>query len=168
MLVSKNGTVEDLIQALIKKAKITDEAEGGRIRVYETSSNRFYREPARDQSVLNLNEYTQIFAERIPEEERTAEDNNFIHVFHFQNEVNRVHGVPFKFLLLEVSIHLLARFIVHYVTLMSSILLMPGLGREIRRYEEETREENWNQRQELREDQICYCQTSKLLKTTVS
>lgn len=104
MLVSKTGTIEDLIQALIKKAKIADEAEGGRIRVYETSSNRFYREPARDQSVLNLNEYTQIFAERVPEEERTADDNNFIHVFHFQNEVNRVHGVPFKFLLIEVCI----------------------------------------------------------------
>ncbi|KAL6910991.1 putative ubiquitin hydrolase [Trichoderma evansii] len=101
LLVSKTGTIEDLIEALIKKAKIADEAEGGRIRVYETSSNRFYREPARDQSVLNLNEYTQIFAERVPEEERTADDNNFIHVFHFQNEVNRVHGVPFKFLLLE-------------------------------------------------------------------
>lgn len=95
--------MEDLIQALVKKAKIPDETEGGRIRVYETSSNRFYREPARDQSVLNLNEYTQIFAERIPEEELAADDNNFIHVFHFQNEVNRVHGVPFKFLLLEVS-----------------------------------------------------------------
>lgn len=103
LLVSKTGTMEDLIQALVKKAKIADEAEGGRIRVYETSSNRFYREPARDQSVLNLNEYTQIFAERIPEEEKAADDNNFIHVFHFQNEVNRVHGVPFKFLLIEVS-----------------------------------------------------------------
>jgi ubiquitin carboxyl-terminal hydrolase 7 len=88
---------------LVKKAKIPDEAEGGRIRVYETSSNRFYREPARDQPVMNLNEYTQIFAERIPEEEKAADENNFIHVFHFQNEVNRVHGVPFKFLLLEVS-----------------------------------------------------------------
>lgn len=52
---------------------------------------------------MNLNEYTQIFAERIPEEEKAADENNFIHVFHFQNEVNRVHGVPFKFLLLEVS-----------------------------------------------------------------
>lgn len=52
---------------------------------------------------MNLNEYTQIFAERIPEEEKAADENNFIHVFHFQNEVNRVHGVPFKFLLVEVS-----------------------------------------------------------------
>ncbi|RDA85100.1 hypothetical protein CP532_3121 [Ophiocordyceps camponoti-leonardi (nom. inval.)] len=101
LLVPKTGTIEDLIQALIKKAKIADEAEGGRIRVYESSSNRFYREPQRDHPVLNLNEYTQIFAERVPEDEVRAEEKNFIQVFHFQNEVNRVHGVPFKFLLKE-------------------------------------------------------------------
>jgi ubiquitin carboxyl-terminal hydrolase 7 len=102
-LVPKTGTIEDLIQALVTKAKITDEEEGGRIRVYETSSNRFYREPLRDHPVLNLNEYTQIFAERVPEDEETAEANEFVNVFHFQNEVNRVHGVPFKFRVIEVS-----------------------------------------------------------------
>jgi ubiquitin carboxyl-terminal hydrolase 7 len=103
VLVPKTGTIEDLIQALVKKAQITDEAEGGRIRVYETNSNRFYREPQREHLVSNLNDYTQIYAERVPEEEQAADDNNFIQVFHFQNEVNRAHGVPFRFLLVEVS-----------------------------------------------------------------
>lgn len=101
-MVPKNGTVEDLIQGLIKKAQIPDEEEGGRIRIYETNSHRIYREPPRDHSVANLSEYTQIYAERVPQEELTAEDNNFIQGFHFQGEVNRAHGVPFKFLLLEV------------------------------------------------------------------
>jgi ubiquitin carboxyl-terminal hydrolase 7 len=94
--------MDDLIHALIKKAQIPDEQEGGKIRVYETSSNRFYRETRREQPVLNLNEYTQIFAERMSEEEAGAPEENFIQVFHFQNEVNRAHGVPFKFLLVEV------------------------------------------------------------------
>lgn len=102
LLVPKTGTIDDLVQALVKKAKIADEAEGGRIRVYETSSNKFYREPARDHGVLNLNEYGDIYAERVPEEEIGSEDTHFIQVFHFQNEVNRTHGVPFKFLLIEV------------------------------------------------------------------
>ena len=53
---------------------------------------------------MNLNEYTQIYAERVTEEEVAAPEENFIQVFHFQNEVNRVHGVPFKFLLKEVSL----------------------------------------------------------------
>lgn len=98
----KTGTIEDLIQALVKKAQIADETEGGRIRVYETSANKFYREPLREHPVLNLNEYTQIYAERVPEEEAAADEANYIQVFHFQNEINRVHGVPFKFVLIEV------------------------------------------------------------------
>lgn len=85
------------------KAQIPDEEKGGKIRVYEMSSNRFYREPPREYPVLNLNEYTQILAERVPEEELAAEDSSFIYVFHFQNDASRVHGIPFKFLLVEVS-----------------------------------------------------------------
>ncbi|KOS19761.1 Ubiquitin carboxyl-terminal hydrolase 21 [Escovopsis weberi] len=100
LLVPKTGTVEDVIQTLIKKAKIPDEAEEGRIRIYETNSNRFYREPLREHPVANLNDYTQIYAERVPEEEESA-DCNLIQVFHFQNEVSRMHGVPFRFLIIE-------------------------------------------------------------------
>ncbi|KAM3435866.1 hypothetical protein NHJ13734_005366 [Beauveria thailandica] len=101
LLVPKTGTIEDLIQALVKKAKIADEAEGGRIRVYETSSNKFYREPVRDHAVQNLSEYTQIYAERVPADEQDANEANYIPVFHFQNEPSRTHGVPFRFLLVE-------------------------------------------------------------------
>ncbi|KAM3559956.1 hypothetical protein ARSEF4850_003889 [Beauveria asiatica] len=101
LLVPKTGTIEDLIQALVKKAKIADEAEGGRIRVYETSSNKFYREPVRDHAVQNLSEYTQIYAERVPADEQDANEANYIPVFHFQNEPSRTHGVPFRFLLIE-------------------------------------------------------------------
>jgi len=99
--VPKAGTLSDVVEALIKKLQIPDEAEGGRIRIYETNSNRVYREPARDHAVLNLSDYTQIYAERVPSEEVDADEGNFIQVFHFQNEVNRSHGVPFKFLMVE-------------------------------------------------------------------
>ena len=71
--------------------------------MYEASSNRLYREPPRDLPVLNLNEYTQIFAERVPDEEEASPDGHYINVFHFQNDMSRVHGIPFKFLLLEVN-----------------------------------------------------------------
>lgn len=104
MLVPKTGTIEDVIQALIKKANIAPEADEGRIRIYESSSNKFYREPPRDHTVMTLNDYTQLFAERVPEEETTAEDGSYVSVFHFQNEVNRVHGTPFRFLIVEVRI----------------------------------------------------------------
>lgn len=101
LLVPKNGTTDDLIEALVKKAEIPDENEGGRIRVYETSQHKFYRELNRDYPVISLSDYTGLVAERIPEDELTADDAHFIFVFHFQNEPSRVHGIPFKFLLIE-------------------------------------------------------------------
>ncbi|WZH44968.1 Ubiquitin thiolesterase [Fusarium acuminatum] len=101
LLVPKTGTIEDLVEALIKKAQIPSEAEGGRLRIYETSSNRFYREPLREHPVINLNEYATIYAERVPQEELNADESQFTYAFHFQNDVSRVHGVPFKFLVVE-------------------------------------------------------------------
>lgn len=107
LLVAKNGHIEDLIQVLVQKASIPDETEGGRIRVYETSSHKFYRELSRDYPVISMNDYTNVFAERVPEEEINDEEaTNFIQVFHFQNEPSRVHGVPFKFMLVEVCVAL--------------------------------------------------------------
>lgn len=140
MLVPKTGTVEDLIEALIKKAHISSEDEGGRIRVYETSSNRFYREPVREHPVMNLNDFTQLYAERVPQDEAVAEDGNFIQVFHFQNDVSRFHGVPFKFLLIEVS---------YPPNWLRVCETKNDPGREICGYEEAIGKANWNQRQEL-------------------
>ncbi|KAL1876598.1 hypothetical protein VTK73DRAFT_9262 [Phialemonium thermophilum] len=102
LLVTKSGNVEDLIQALIKKARIPSEEEGGKIRVYEISSHKFFRELDRTFPVISINEYTTVVAERIPQEELEADDPSaFISVFHFQNEPSRAHGMPFKFLLKE-------------------------------------------------------------------
>jgi ubiquitin carboxyl-terminal hydrolase 7 len=103
--VTKSGQVEDLIEALIKKAKIQSEDDGGRIRLYETSNHKFFRELERSYPVISINDYTQVVAERIPEEELDIKDStHFISVFQFQAEPSRSHGMPFKFLLKEVSL----------------------------------------------------------------
>ncbi|KAM0601550.1 hypothetical protein ACHAP1_008588 [Verticillium nonalfalfae] len=91
LLVAKNGIIEDLIQALIKRADLTDEAESGRIRVYEASQHKFYRELKRDYPVISLNDYTNLYAERVPDDEVNVDDTNTISVFHFQGEPNRAH-----------------------------------------------------------------------------
>ncbi|KAM7219944.1 ubiquitin carboxyl-terminal hydrolase [Rhypophila decipiens] len=102
ILVAKNGQVEDLIAGLIKKAKIASEEEGGRLRIYETNSHKFFRELARDYPVISINDYTTVVAERIPEEELEAtESAQYISAFHFQGEPNRAHGMPFRFLIHE-------------------------------------------------------------------
>lgn len=101
--MTKSGQVEDLIEGLIKKAKIPSEEEGGRLRIYETNNHKFFRELDRTYPVISINEYTTVVAERIPEEEVEAKENDlYISVFHFQGEPNRAHGVPFKFLIHEV------------------------------------------------------------------
>lgn len=102
-MVTKSGQVEDLIEGLIKKAKIPSEEEGGRLRIYETNNHKFFRELDRHYPVISINEYTTVVAERIPEEEVEAKDGDlYISVFHFQGEPNRAHGMPFKFLIHEV------------------------------------------------------------------
>lgn len=98
----KNGTIQDLIEGLIKKARLEDEATKGPIRVFEAQSNKFYKEfTARDLSVVAFTDYTNLYAERVSDEDDVPE-NNWINAFHFQVEPNKAHGVPFKFPLFEV------------------------------------------------------------------
>ncbi|KAK3359743.1 hypothetical protein B0T25DRAFT_533748 [Lasiosphaeria hispida] len=102
VLVTKSGQVDDLIEALVKKAKMPSEEEGGRIRVYETSNHKFFRDLDRTYPVISINDYTSVVAERIPQEELEVKDTTqFISVFHFQGESSRAHGMPFRFLLKE-------------------------------------------------------------------
>ncbi|AEO63311.1 8c6c3997-ee0a-462a-991b-d5e8e1ac56d1 [Thermothielavioides terrestris] len=102
VLVPKNGQVEDLINCLIKKAKIPSEEEAGRIRIYEISNHRFFRELDRSYPVISVNDYTTVIAERIPSEDAEVQDpNQFISVFQFHGEPSRAHGIPFRFLLKE-------------------------------------------------------------------
>lgn len=101
VLVNKQGHIEDLVQAFVKKAQIQDESEGGRIRVYEIHHHKFFRELVPNYPVISINDYADVIAERIPEEELNADERDFIKVIHFQNDPSRVHGIPFKFLLKE-------------------------------------------------------------------
>ncbi|KAI1262195.1 cysteine proteinase [Xylariaceae sp. FL1019] len=101
VLVSKQGHVEDLIDALVKKAQLKDQEEAGRIRLYEVHNHKFFRELVPNYPVLSINEYVDVIGERIPQEETGANDQDFIKVIHFQNDPSRMHGIPFKFLLKE-------------------------------------------------------------------
>lgn len=153
-LVSKNGNVDDLIQVLTMKAQIPDESEAGRIRVYEVTGHKFFRELPREHPVISINDYTSLVAERVPEEEVGAEENQFIQVFHFQNEPSRAHGMPFKFLLKEVS---KKKLLLPRYDIVVTISLTVFKGREVRGDQEAAGEADGPERQELREDQVCGC-----------
>jgi ubiquitin carboxyl-terminal hydrolase 7 len=100
VLVPKVGNIDDLVQALIKKAGLDDEATAGPIRILEVHSSKIHRESPRDQQVSQLNDYVTVYAERIPEEDLGPDvdaANDFVQAFHFQGEPSKSHGVPFKF-----------------------------------------------------------------------
>lgn len=90
-----------MINGLIKKAQLADEAEAGKIRIFEANNHRFYRDMSREYPVISINEYSNLLAERTSAEEAEASDKDYINCFHFQAEANRPHGVPFRFLLVE-------------------------------------------------------------------
>ena len=59
-----------------------------------------YRELSEDFSITGVNEFVSLYAERMPDEEINAMDNDrAIYCFHFDKEPSKPHGVPFKFIL---------------------------------------------------------------------
>ncbi|KAI9647182.1 ubiquitin-specific protease ubp15 [Ciborinia camelliae] len=105
ILVPKTGIVDDIVTSLIKKAQLEDEEKGGPIRVYEIHSNKIHKELPRGHPVKDITEYINIMLERIPEEELAQPNGSqYIYAFHFQGEPNKVHSIPFKFLIFQDEI----------------------------------------------------------------
>lgn len=93
-----------MIYAIIKKLNIEDDDAISAIRVYEMHSNKIQRELTRSHAVISITDYVQLAAEIIPVEDRGVSNSEFIYAFHFQNESNKTHGIPFKFRIMEVSV----------------------------------------------------------------
>ena len=91
------------MDALIKKAQLDDEATAGPIRLFEAHNNRIHRELSREFVISNMTDYVQLVAERPPTEDLNADASEFIYAFHFHQEPNKTHGIPFRFRLIEVS-----------------------------------------------------------------
>lgn len=104
VLVPKTGTVRDFIAPLKRKAELSDEDEQ-HLRFYEVRACTIYRELEETYSVSNFNEFVTIYAERIPQEEieADAETDRAVYCFHYDKEPQKVHSVPFKFIIKPVS-----------------------------------------------------------------
>lgn len=99
VLVPKNGIVADLISGISRKLQL-DESTMRLVRVFEVHSGKIHKELLEDFNVVSLNEFTTLYAEKIPEEELAAtEEDRFIYCYHFDKEPSKPHGVPFKFVL---------------------------------------------------------------------
>ena len=98
----KSGTVRDLHQGLLQKAKLDDE-NNQNVRICEVRGNKVYKELLLDDPVAILSEYAGLLAEKMPGEERDADRSNFVDCFHFEKEPTKPHGIPFRFLVKPVS-----------------------------------------------------------------
>ena len=97
ILVPKAGLVSDLVRGLQKKAGLSD-AVMDRTRIFEVAQSKIHKELADEGSVVPIQEFAMLYAEVIPDEEMNAEEGDkAIYAFHFDKEPNRLHGVPFKF-----------------------------------------------------------------------
>ena len=102
VLVPKLGTARDLHQSLQRKAKLDDDIIQ-KVRIYEVRGNRVFKELLPDDPVAMFTEFTILYAEKMPEEERDADRRDFINCFHFEKEPTKPHGIPFRFLVKPVS-----------------------------------------------------------------
>jgi ubiquitin carboxyl-terminal hydrolase 7 len=100
IFVQKNGNISDLLEGLQQKAKIPDDVMQ-KCRVYEAHQNKFYKDLPLEHNVLSINEFFAIYVERIPDEELEEENPRYIYVLHFDKELSKIHGIPFKFIIKE-------------------------------------------------------------------
>ncbi|KAG4305385.1 hypothetical protein PORY_000941, partial [Pneumocystis oryctolagi] len=99
VLVSKTGTLKDVVQILIHKLNLSPELID-RFHIFGVHSNRIYKDFDLTYPVTALQDFLLLYAELIPEDELVLEENDqYIHVYHFQKEPTRSHGIPFRFII---------------------------------------------------------------------
>ncbi|KAI4109728.1 MAG: hypothetical protein L6R37_000415 [Teloschistes peruensis] len=99
ILAPKDGVIQDLYASIKRRANLSDEA-ADRLRIYECNGCRISRELPANAVLVGVPDYSTLYAELIPEEERNANEEDWtIFAFHFDKEPNKTHGIPFKFVI---------------------------------------------------------------------
>ena len=100
ILVPKQATFAEVREQLQKRAELPNEIMG-QIRFYEAHSGKVYKVLPLSHSVVALNEFLTIYAERVPEEEQQLDvekGDRPLWCFHFEKEPNKHHSIPFIFI----------------------------------------------------------------------
>ncbi|RXK41314.1 ubiquitin carboxyl-terminal hydrolase 7 [Tremella mesenterica] len=101
-LLPKTTTFADVADQLASAVRPPSDGSG-RIRLFDISqSGRSQREYTGSEMIGNLIDPAEIYAEEIPLEEVNAEDGTkIVNLFHYHRDLQRIHGVPCKFVLRE-------------------------------------------------------------------
>jgi ubiquitin carboxyl-terminal hydrolase 7 len=97
-LLPKTSMIHDLADLLAKQVTLSS-GSTGKIRVFEVSKDgKTQKEFTGSEMIGNIPDPVELYAEEMPREELEADEHEkIISVFHFQKEVSRTHGVPFRF-----------------------------------------------------------------------
>ena len=104
LLVPKAGNLDDVVMALQRKmgSEALPDDKLARIRIFEGHANKIYRDLPLNWPVTNLTDFTQMFAEIVPEGESKGEYDEdgagMLSAFQFDKETTKPHGIPFYFL----------------------------------------------------------------------
>lgn len=103
-MLPKTSTFNDLSEHLLRHVKL--QAGGsGRTRIFDVSPNgRAQKEYTGSEMIGNLHEPVELYAEEVPADEIGAGENTrVVNLFHYHKDPSRTHGVPCKFVVVEVS-----------------------------------------------------------------
>ncbi|CAK4019050.1 ubiquitin carboxyl-terminal hydrolase 5 [Lecanosticta acicola] len=103
LLVHKQSQFDSVLEQMSKKLQLPQEI-AEQIRFYEVHSNKVYKVLPPSHSVVALNEFMTVYAERRPEEEKEldeAKGDRHLYCFHFEKDPSKSHGVPFIFVMKE-------------------------------------------------------------------
>ncbi|KAI8055335.1 cysteine proteinase [Syncephalis plumigaleata] len=93
--VMVDGTVHDLVQALLDVVELT-ETGTGKVRMIQVLDNKINECLSEDTPLERVQSNLAIVAEEIPEDEvELLEGETIISVVHFNKEASRTHGLPF-------------------------------------------------------------------------
>ena len=119
-MLPKTSTFSDVSDNLLKAVKLSEKGSG-KIRIFDIGSNgRQQREYTSSEMIGNLTEPAELFAEvsplvslsdnaklqEVPQEELDAQQDEkakIVNLFHYSKDPARTHGVPCKFVLIDVS-----------------------------------------------------------------
>jgi len=99
-LMNKTSSFLDVADTLMKTIKLAPTGGTGRVRVFDIINGKKMKIYSTGETIRDI-QATDLYAEEIPVDEQNWDEavDKIINCFHFQKDVPRTHGVPFRFVL---------------------------------------------------------------------
>lgn len=98
----RTGTMGAAVDALLSKVKRTLDSVHG-LRIFAVMNGKWLRDYKLSDPISTAHDMLSMYVEEIPKEELDLGENEFLlQCFHFQSDVNRTHGIPFKIVVKDV------------------------------------------------------------------